>query len=197
MTETILYVLVAVIGVAMALAVIGSLTLRRSIALDISDLSSLPLVSVLLTCRNEEAHLTECLQALAGIDYPASRLQFVLVDDGSTDSTFDLLSEFARTHSHAEAHRRPQHANTLKGKARGVAFAATKATGEWIFITDADARVPCTWIRHMLGEVDESVGGVGGAFISERGGVVLFLNARWIAFKCRCRRCFVASGRRC
>ncbi len=51
-----------------------------------------PHVSVVMVVRNEEAAVPEKLRNLLEIDYPASRLQIVVVSDGSTDGTEAILA---------------------------------------------------------------------------------------------------------
>jgi Glycosyl transferase family 2 len=59
--------------------------------------SEQPLVSVLMPVYNHERFVVEAIEsALAqGRDYPAERLDIVLVDDGSTDSTPELIAPYA------------------------------------------------------------------------------------------------------
>ena len=61
-------------------------------------MSELPLVSVLMPVYNHERFILEAIEsALAqGRDYPPERLDIVLVDDGSTDSTPELIAPHAQ-----------------------------------------------------------------------------------------------------
>ena len=61
-----------------------------------------PLVSILISCRNEEEDLPQCLKSLEKLTYPQNKLQLILVDDNSTDTTPDILKTFADKHPHAE-----------------------------------------------------------------------------------------------
>ena len=54
------------------------------------------LVTVVMVVRNEEAVLAEKLRNLMELDYPAERLQIVVISDGSTDGTEAILREHAR-----------------------------------------------------------------------------------------------------
>src|SRR5262245_48914911 len=95
-----------------------------------------PLVSVLVPARNEEASLDICLASLRAQDYPA--LEIVVVDDRSTDRTLEL----ARRHA-AEDPRVVVVEGTAPlpgwfGKTNALRQAASKATGAWFLMTDAD-----------------------------------------------------------
>ena len=51
-----------------------------------------PLVSVIVPAKDQEAHLGDCLTSLVGqLDDPAA-LQVIVVDDGSTDGSPQLLA---------------------------------------------------------------------------------------------------------
>ena len=49
----------------------------------------LPFVSVIIPVRNEAGYIGRCLHALAGQDYPRDRMEVIVLDGGSTDSTED------------------------------------------------------------------------------------------------------------
>jgi biofilm PGA synthesis N-glycosyltransferase PgaC len=55
-----------------------------------------PTVSVVMVVRNEEATLARKLDNLIALEYPADRLEIVVVSDGSSDRTASILSEYAR-----------------------------------------------------------------------------------------------------
>lgn len=118
-----------------------------------------PTVSVLLSCRNEEKDVQNCISSLENIDYPKEKVQVILIDDLSTDKTPHILNNAAEKNSNFEFYKSSEFPkNHLEAKARGIANAASKARGEWLFITDADCEVPKTWITHMLYGVDEQTG---------------------------------------
>lgn len=54
----------------------------------------LPLVSIILPCRNEEAFLTACLDSLMASDYPAEKIEIILVDGQSTDGTLAIAGTY-------------------------------------------------------------------------------------------------------
>ncbi len=56
----------------------------------LSSPATLP-VSVLMPAHNEEAGIVESARAVLSLDYP--QLELIIVDDGSTDATYDKLRE--------------------------------------------------------------------------------------------------------
>jgi poly-beta-1,6-N-acetyl-D-glucosamine synthase len=117
-----------------------------------------PSVSVVMVVRNEEHVLEEKFQNLFSLDYPAERLQLIVVSDGSTDGTDEILRE------HAKDPRVHVLMNCLqKGKACGLNDAMTWAQGEIIVFTDARQRIEREALRLLTENfADPGVGCVSG-----------------------------------
>lgn len=125
-----------------------------------------PTVSVVVSARNEERDLPLCVASLVALDYPREKLQIILVNDFSTDRTPSLVDDAARDHSAITAlHSERREDNGLEAKARGIAHGISIATGEWLFITDADGTVHPQWLRAMLSRVKSDTGMVGGTLL--------------------------------
>ena len=60
--------------------------------------SDLPLVSALTPVYNYGRYLPRTLDSALEQDYPANRLEIVIVDDGSTDETPDVIAEYQAKH---------------------------------------------------------------------------------------------------
>src|SRR5437879_2329225 len=57
--------------------------------------ADLPLLSVILTVRNEEANVGAKLDNLLGLDYPAGRMEIWVASDASTDRTNEIARGYA------------------------------------------------------------------------------------------------------
>lgn len=121
-----------------------------------------PLVSVIVAVRNEVPVLTHCLQSLADLDYPADKLQILIVNDDSRDASGAHIDAFCRAHPQMQAIHLTRDEKKLPGKAGAVLRAMDQATGEVIFLTDADCRVPPAWIHSLLGAFSPHTGLAGG-----------------------------------
>ncbi len=51
-------------------------------------------VSVIVAARNEENDILECIQSLDKLEFPAGKIEIILVDDNSTDRTGEIIDEF-------------------------------------------------------------------------------------------------------
>ena len=61
-------------------------------------LSSLPSVTFLIPCWNEEKSITRTVESVLSVDYPKDKLHIFIIDDGSTDNTWDKLQSFKDNH---------------------------------------------------------------------------------------------------
>jgi Glycosyl transferase family 2 len=94
----------------------------------------LPLISALMPAFNAERFIGEAIQSALDQDYPADRLEVVVVDDGSTDATAEIVSDLAARHP---GRVRPiRQANAGNVAATNTAVAA--ARGELLAILDSD-----------------------------------------------------------
>ena len=97
----------------------------------------LPPLSVLIAARNEAGCLPRTLQALLKQDYPAERLQIIVVNDRSEDATGELLAGFEGIQA--------VHIDTLPegwlGKCHALHQASRLAQGELLLLMDADVEL--------------------------------------------------------
>jgi len=60
---------------------------------------NLPLVSVIVPCRNEERYIKDCLSSILEQDYPRERMEILIVDGMSQDKTRQFLKEYQERYS--------------------------------------------------------------------------------------------------
>jgi glycosyltransferase involved in cell wall biosynthesis len=60
-----------------------------------TDRADLPVVSVIVPIRNEADFIRRCLESILANDYPADKLEIIVVDGMSTDGTCEILAEMA------------------------------------------------------------------------------------------------------
>jgi glycosyltransferase involved in cell wall biosynthesis len=48
-----------------------------------------PKVSVIITTKNEERHIANCLESIKTQTYPCEKIEIIVVDNNSTDRTQD------------------------------------------------------------------------------------------------------------
>lgn len=123
-------------------------------------------VTVLVSARNEEKDFPSCIESILDLEYPKELLQIILVNDRSEDGTKELVNTYALENDHVLAlHTEDMPDTHLEAKARGIAWGMKHATGDWVFITDADGEVHPQWLLHTLCSIDEHTGMTGGAIV--------------------------------
>ncbi len=60
----------------------------------VTSLRAYPAVTIVVPCWNEETTLRGTVESLLALDYPKDKLNFFLVDDGSTDGTWEIMRQY-------------------------------------------------------------------------------------------------------
>ena len=98
-----------------------------------------PRVSVIVAACNEADHVDAAMQSHLHTTYP--NIEFVLVDDRSTDGTSDIVDQLAM----ADKRIRSIHITELPkgwlGKVHAMHVGQQAATGDWLLFTDADVHI--------------------------------------------------------
>lgn len=119
-----------------------------------------PTVSVVVAARNEARRIGALLNDLALQGYPRELLEIIVIDDSSTDTTAEIVTQHSDT-----GVRLIQLEHTPPGwspKKFALQKGIEASTGEIILTTDADCRVGPRWIEGMVAGFDDSVGLVAG-----------------------------------
>lgn len=97
-----------------------------------SDPSNAPCVSVIVAAYNVETYIEECLRSLQR--QTLESIQLIIVDDGSTDATPELIKAMAQHEGHALEYIRQENGGLSAARNTGMAA----ATGEFIGFVDGD-----------------------------------------------------------
>lgn len=117
-----------------------------------------PSVSILIPAFNEEAHLRDKLDNLADLDYPEDKLETIIVSDGSSDRTNEILQNIRTAHTHVLL--LPER----RGKANALNLAAAEASGSILLFSDAATLLPRDGVHKLARHFrDPSVGAVCGS----------------------------------
>ena len=118
--------------------------------------------SLIICTRNRGTHLQACLEYVRKLETPSGGWQLVIVDNGSTDSTPDLIRVFARS---AACEVVPTY-EALPGLARARNTGIAQASGDILAFTDDDCYVRPDFLVQVCAVFQESsVGYLGGRVI--------------------------------
>ena len=107
----------------------------------------LPLVSVLICAYNTEAYIEEAVKAVLKQTY--SNLEIIIVNDGSTDSTLDILTNLALQDSRIKIINNEYN----KGFINSLNIGIQHTNSEYIARTDADDITDKHWIEKIMGQL--------------------------------------------
>ncbi|MEK8025458.1 glycosyltransferase [Pseudaquabacterium rugosum] len=131
-----------------------------------------PHVTVLVAAHNEEAVIRDCLENLMQVDYPASRMRVMPVNDRSKDRTREIIDEVV---ARFPGRIQPFHREGGKpGKAAALKDACERVDTDFIIVFDADYLPSRGLIRRLMAPFfDPEVGSVMGRVVPNNVGANL------------------------
>ena len=109
-----------------------------------SDLENLPSVTIIVPCWNEESTISGTLTSLLNLEYPKDKLHIHIVDDGSTDDTYNTALQFTND-SRITLTKKEN-----GGKHSAMNVALSQATTDLISCLDADSYVEPKALLHIV-----------------------------------------------
>lgn len=108
----------------------------------------LPL-TIIICARNEEKHITRCLNSILQQAYAREKIQLLLINDASTDSTVQRAEQVLKPSGiNYRIISNPQR----KGKKQSITYAMQFAANELIVLRDADTfTVSPLWLQSISG----------------------------------------------
>lgn len=94
-----------------------------------------PGVTIIVPCFNEETTIFHTIRSLLALNYPKNKLNLLLVDDGSTDGTWNILSKFAK-YSNVKVFQKEN-----GGKYNALNLGLENSETEFVGCLDADSLV--------------------------------------------------------
>lgn len=118
-------------------------------------------VSVIICVHNGERHLAGKLNSVLNLDYPRELIEVVVVSDGSTDSTEDIVLSYVKDHANFRLLRCKK-----GGKCRALNTAIPEAKHDILFLTDVRQELEPKCLRELVSYyADPTVGAVSGELL--------------------------------
>lgn len=178
------------IAYQLVLTIAGFFHHRRSLReKDLIDQTALdyPPISILIPAHNEEIVMGETLEAMLALDYPQERLEIIVINDGSTDGTQDIVEEYARRNSRIVLFNVPI-GEGGKGKSRALNLGVKAARSDFIAIYDADNTPAPNALKYLAAQLllHPEIGAVLGKFRTvnkHRNLLTRFINIETLSFQ--------------
>lgn len=101
-----------------------------------------PGISIVVAMRNEEENVQNLIQDLSAIVYPPEKFEIILVNDHSTDATYEKAKSLIKD---LPGFRILDLPSGVEGKKEALSFGIDEARFEIISTTDADCRFSKNW----------------------------------------------------
>lgn len=105
-----------------------------------------PYLSVIVPAYNEENRLPSTIRHIQDfLENESYSAELIIVENGSSDRTFEIAEQFAKTHANVKAISLEE-----AGKGRAVKAGMQLATGKYRFFCDSDLSMPITELPRFL-----------------------------------------------
>lgn len=110
----------------------------------------LPKVSIIISAYNEQEKIYDSIESLKSIDYPKNLFEIIIVNDGSTDQTSNIVRKYVDETSIILVDNKKN-----KGKAACLNQGISLAQGEFVACMDADTVVPKDILKKIIPYFDD------------------------------------------
>jgi biofilm PGA synthesis N-glycosyltransferase PgaC len=111
-------------------------------------------VSIIIPARNEEQNILACLSSLKDQTYPKNLYQVIIVDDHSSDNTWNILQTFSNEEMTFKKLKLSDHItdsnNNKAFKKLAIETAINNAEGNLIVTSDADCTFNNNWLQTIV-----------------------------------------------
>ncbi len=115
------------------------------------NLGTYPTVTVIVPCLNEQNTIAGTAQSLLDLDYPKDKLKIILVDDNSTDNTWQIMQQFSHE-SNIELIHNDKNGG---GKHIPLNIGLARANSDFFACLDADSFVEKDTLVRLLSYFEE------------------------------------------
>ncbi len=147
----------------------------------------LPEISLMIPAHNEGMVITGTLDALVNMNYPIDKIEFIVINDGSTDDTAVQVNKVAQRDSRVRLFNVPEEV-AARGKSAALNLGLKICRHNVIGIFDADNRPEADSVIHLARQLvsNRRLGAVIGQFrcINRRKNLLTrFINLEGLAFQ--------------
>ncbi len=106
-------------------------------------------ISIIVPIYNSEKYLEECIESIVNQSY--KNLEIILVDDGSTDNSFDICLNYTNTDNRVKYYKKE---NTGVSSTRN--FGINVSTGSFIMFVDSDDILKKNCVESLANIIDDA-----------------------------------------
>ncbi len=139
-------------------------SLKEKTAIDAARIEY-PTCSILIPAHNEEKVIGQTIEAMLTLNYPKDKLEFIIINDGSSDSTKNIVEGYAARDNRVVLFNVPE-GEGGKGKSRALNLGIQRAHSDVIAVFDADNTPDPESLKYLVANLvmDKKLGAVLGKF---------------------------------
>ena len=146
-----------------------------------------PTCTVLIPAHNEEKVIAATIEAMLNFNYPKDKLKIMVINDGSKDSTKEIIESYAAKDDRVVLYDVPK-GQGGKGKSRALNLGVKQVQSDVIAIYDADNTPDPMSLHYLVANLisDKELGGVIGKFRTvnkNRNLLTRFINIETLSFQ--------------
>jgi len=146
-----------------------------------------PTCSILIPAHNEAMVIGNTIESMLKIVYPEDKLQIIVINDGSTDTTKKIIESYAEKDNRVHLFDIPM-GEGGKGKSRTLNIGMSIAKGEIIAVYDADNTPDKDSLRYLVAQLiqNKELGAVLGKFRTvnkDKNWLTKFINIETLSFQ--------------
>ena len=146
-----------------------------------------PTVCILVPAHNEEKVIEKTLEALLRFDYPKDKLQILVINDGSTDRTGEIVRKWSLRDRRVAYEEIPR-AEGGRGKSRVLNYGLRRTDARVIAVYDADNQPLPSALKYLVTELvlHPELGAVLGNFRTmnrDRNWLTRFISIETLSFQ--------------
>ena len=107
---------------------------------------SCPALSIIITTKNEEKNIGNCLESIKAQTYPQEKIEIIVVDNNSSDKTKEIAKEYTKKIYNKGPERSAQRNYGM----------IEKAKGKYVMFLDADMILSATVIEKAIEKLESS-----------------------------------------
>jgi poly-beta-1,6-N-acetyl-D-glucosamine synthase len=158
MLSIILFVLILLF---LVLNLLFYITIKKAFANKSNQKNVKQKISIVVAAKDEEKNVANLIDSLNKQNYNKDNYEVIIVDDSSTDNTFNLANELSTSYKNFSVIK--AETKNLPGKKGALHKGIEKASYDHILITDADCIPQPDWIKKSSGKFSEGYDFIFGA----------------------------------
>ncbi len=114
-----------------------------------------PIVSIIIVNYNGKKYLKECFDSLYNLNYPSDRIEIIMVDNGSSDSSLEFTE---KSYPRVKVIK-----NNINNYCKAINLGINSAKGKYAAMLNNDTKVDENWLTELVKaiEADKQIGGAG------------------------------------